>query len=66
MGTQTAIAEKIRAKRADYTLAVKENQPKPYEEVSEYFGDEELLKQIKNNGGYKIGSTEKLFHERVV
>ena len=54
MGTQTAIAEKIRAKRADYTLAVKENQPKPYEEVSEYFGDEELLKQIKNNGGYKI------------
>ena len=54
MGTQTAIAEKIRAKRADYTLAVKENQPKLYEEVSEYFGDEELLKQIKNNGGYKI------------
>lgn len=54
MGTQTAIAEKIRAKRADYTLAVKENQRKLFEEVSEYFEDEELLKEVKENGGYKI------------
>ena len=53
MGTQTAIAEKIRAKRADYTLAVKENQRKLYEEITEYLEDEELLEEIKKSGGYK-------------
>jgi predicted transposase YbfD/YdcC len=37
MGCQTAIAEKIREKKADYVLAVKENQPTLYEEIKEYF-----------------------------
>ena len=54
MGTQTAIAEKIRAKRADYTLAVKENQRNLYEEITEYLKDEELLEEIKKSGGYKM------------
>ena len=54
MGTQTEIVEKIKQKRADYTLAVKENQKNLYREISEYFGDEEFLKEIKDNGGYKI------------
>ena len=54
MGTQTEIAEKIKQKRADYTLAVKENQKNLYREISGYFGDGELLKEIKSNGGYKV------------
>jgi len=54
MGTQTNIAEKIKNKRADYTLAIKENQPNLYAEISEYFADEEFLQKIKANNGYKI------------
>jgi len=53
MGTQTAIAAKIRSKRADYVLAVKENQKNLYTEISEYFEDEEFLKEIKNGAGKK-------------
>lgn len=34
MGTQTAIVEKIRKKRADYVLTLKKNQGTLYEEVS--------------------------------
>jgi predicted transposase YbfD/YdcC len=37
MGCQTAIAAKIRQKKADYVLAVKENQPILYEEVKGMF-----------------------------
>jgi len=37
MGCQTAIAAKIRQKKADYVLAVKENQPMLYEEVKGMF-----------------------------
>ena len=48
MGTQTAIAEKIKKKRADYVLALKKNQSCMYEEVREYFSDEEFLKVIQN------------------
>lgn len=54
MGTQTEIVERIKQKRADYTLAVKENQKNLYRELSGYFGDDEFLKEIKDNGGYKI------------
>lgn len=54
MGTQTEIVEKIKQKRADYTLAVKENQKNLYREISEYFEDGELLREIKDNGGYKM------------
>ena len=53
MGTQKGIAEKIRAKRADYVLAVKGNQGTLHEELREYFGDEELRKKVKEGGGYK-------------
>jgi predicted transposase YbfD/YdcC len=37
MGCQKEIVKKIRAKEADYVLAVKENQPILYEEIKEYF-----------------------------
>ena len=53
MGTQTAIAEKIRAKRADYVLALKGNQTRLLEDVRDYFNDEEFCTQIKESGGYK-------------
>ena len=39
MGTQTAIVEKIRQKRADYVLALKGNQGNLLEDVRLYFSD---------------------------
>lgn len=53
MGTQKGIAEKIRAKRADYALAVKGNQGMLHRELVEYFDDEVLCREIKEKGGYK-------------
>lgn len=53
MGTQTAIAEKIKERKADYVLAVKENQKNLYEDLKEYFEDEEFLEKIKKAGNYK-------------
>lgn len=53
MGTQTAIAEKIRSKRADYVLALKGNQSTLHNDVREYFEDTEFLKKIEENGAYK-------------
>lgn len=53
MGTQTAIAEKIREKRADYVLALKKNQGNLYEDVSLYLKDEEEKKKIRDAGNYK-------------
>jgi predicted transposase YbfD/YdcC len=47
MGCQKEIAAKVRPKEADYVLAVKENQPHLYEDLSDHFDrvleDEELL-----------------------
>ncbi len=43
MGTQTAIAKKIRKKRADYVLALKGNQGSLLEDVREYFSDGIIL-----------------------
>ncbi len=40
MGTQVEIANKIRAKKADYLLALKGNQPSLYEDVKLYFETE--------------------------
>ena len=37
MGCQTAIAEKIRDRKADYVLALKDNQPTLHEDVQVYF-----------------------------
>ena len=53
MGTQTVIAEKIRKKWADYVLALKRNQTSLYEDVQEYFSDEEFQKEIRERGNYK-------------
>ena len=58
MGTQKAVAEKIRKKRADYVLALKGNQTGLYEDVALYFGDTETRRKIKENGGYR-STTEK-------
>lgn len=52
MGTQTAIAEKIRSKKGDYVLAVKENQKTLFEEIKLYFEDEGHLKRIKSKNNY--------------
>ena len=37
MGTQKEIVKKIRSKKADYALAVKENQPMLYDDIKDYF-----------------------------
>jgi predicted transposase YbfD/YdcC len=55
-GCQKDIAAQIVAKEADYVLALKENQPTLYEQVSEYF-----LEQLE-----KEGPERKLRHQRVV
>lgn len=44
MGCQTEIAKKISDLGGDYTLAVKENQPKLYEELKEFFEFAEKMK----------------------
>lgn len=53
MGTQMAIAEKIRNKRADYVLALKRNQGNLYEDVSLYFSDGEIREELERRGCYK-------------
>ena len=58
MGTQTAIAEKVKSKRADYVLGLKKNQGTLYENVREYFLDSEFLKRFQEKGSYKK-TTEK-------
>lgn len=47
MGTQTAIAEKIRKEQGNYVLAVKENQGTLYDEIRLYFEEEKHLKRIR-------------------
>jgi coenzyme F420-reducing hydrogenase delta subunit len=37
MSCQTAIAKKIRKKKADYVLAVKDNQPTPHGNIKDFF-----------------------------
>ena len=58
MGTQTAIAEKVKNKRADYVLGLKGNQGTLHENVKEYFANTEFLKRIQENGSCKK-ATEK-------
>lgn len=50
MGTQTAIAEKIRERRADYVLALKKNQGTLYEDVKLFLMDEKA--KLKSEGNY--------------
>lgn len=52
MGTQTAIVEKIRKKRAEYVLALKKNQGTLYEDVSLYFSDEKEKEKLRTAGNY--------------
>ena len=52
-GTQTAIAEKIRLKRGDYVLALKENQRTLHEDVSLYLNDAEIKEELRKKGKYK-------------
>lgn len=52
MGTQTAIAEKIRSKRGDYVLALKGNQSSLYEDMRLYFADKDVLREIQQTGHY--------------
>lgn len=49
----TAIAEKIKQKRADYVLALKENQKNLYKDIKEYFENGEFRKEIEKSGAYK-------------
>ena len=63
MGTQTAIAEKIRSKRADYVLALKGNQSSLHDDVQEYFSDKEFTKKIEADGNYK--KTSEKAHSQV-
>lgn len=53
MGTQTAIAEKIKSRRADYVPAVKGNQKTLYNDIKDYFSEKEFLGKIKEKGCYK-------------
>lgn len=53
MGTQTAIAKKIKEKRNQYVLAVKENQRSLYEDISLYFEDKGHIEKIVEKGNYK-------------
>ena len=52
MGTQKEIAEKIRKKKGDYVLALKENQKTLYEDVRLFFCDEQEKEQLKQRGTY--------------
>ena len=53
MGTQTVISEKIKSKKGDYVLAVKENHKTLFEEISLYFEDADHLKKIKGKENYQ-------------
>ena len=53
MSTQTAIAEKIKNRHADYVLAVKENQKIWYNDIKDYFMEKEFQKTIKEKVNYK-------------
>ena len=53
MGTQTAIVETIRKRRADYVLAVKGNQGKLETDIRLYFEDAKVCEELKKGRGYK-------------
>lgn len=53
MGTQTAIAKKIRERRADYVLALKGNQGNLYKDVKLFLMDEEEKEKLRKKGNYK-------------
>ncbi|MDR0372550.1 MAG: ISAs1 family transposase [Nitrososphaerota archaeon] len=48
IGTQRAIAQKIWAKKADYVLALKNNQEKLHEEIELFFDDSQVLAKCQS------------------
>ena len=58
MGTQTAIAETIWKRRADYVLAAKGNQGNLETDIRQYFEDQQICEELKKGSGYKK-TTEK-------
>ena len=46
MGTQTAIAETIWKRRADYVLAVKGNQGNLEMDIRQYFEDQQICEEL--------------------
>lgn len=58
MGTQKAIAEKVKKKRAEYVLALKGNQGGLYADVELYFRDRDRRQETRERGGY-VSTTEK-------
>ena len=58
MGTQTAVAETIRKRHADYVLAVKGNQGNLETDIRQYFEDQQICEELKKGSGYKK-TTEK-------
>jgi predicted transposase YbfD/YdcC len=68
MGCQTAIAEKIVEKQADYVLAVKENQPNLYEAIVDYFAAADMTNPLcliqqneKQNSGHGRVETRRAY-----
>lgn len=55
MGTQKEIVKKIRSKKADYTLTVKENQPVLYDDIKDYFE----AAAADKSGGFKWESVRR-------
>lgn len=53
MGTQTAIAETIWKRRADYVLAAKGNQGNLETDIRQYFEDQQICEELKKGSGYK-------------
>ena len=54
MGTQKEIAKKIKEKKADYILSVKENQKKLYEDIQLFFKEKECLMELKDDQKYAV------------
>ena len=53
MGTQTAIADTIRKRRADYVLAVKGNQGNLENDIRLYFEDPQICSDLEKGSGYR-------------
>lgn len=63
MGCQTAIASAIRSKKADYLLAVKDNQPVLHDAIRDYFKNCTTKSWLKNNT-HTFASTNSEGHGR--
>ena len=64
MGCQTAIASAIRSKKADYLLAVKDNQPILHDSIRDYFSDCTTKSWLKKNK-HTYAATKSEGHGRI-